>query len=390
MEAKDKDVERQVPDELGGEPSAVRQRFYSKTVRRTNGCLEWTAGQSHGYGMFTMAGWTITAHRAVWILETGELLRSPDVVMHNCDNPLCVEIGHLRVGTQAENNADRAAKKRSNTLRGENHPNSKFSDEDVATVRQLLGEGCSLVEISKRVGCSPTFVADVRDGRTRVIATGEWRSIRPAPGFRKAERERRAALEKERLTALAETVIPPADMLPGEVWLPTVYEGYFVSSMGRVRGPKGSLLKLQNSPRGYPQVGVRGKSMTVHLLVCETFHGPRPDGMEVAHADGVRTNNNADNLRWATRKDNHHDKRAHGTWPVGPGLRGEANGNSKLSASQVQEIRAVFPRPRGTQARLARQYGVRTTTIANIWNEKFWRSESEQVDHSEQASPCAS
>lgn len=375
MTVKNQGAGTSVPNGQGGKTADVRERFYSKTVRKGNGCLEWTAGRSGGYGMFTWGGRQISSHRAVWTLETGELLKSSDIVIHSCDNSLCVEISHLRVGTQAENNADRAAKKRSNNLRGEDHPNSKFSDEDVATIRGLLEEGLSIIEISRRIGCAPTTVTDIRDGKSRSAATGEWRSVRAVPGLRKAERDKRAIRRRKRLAALADTVIDPEDMLPGEVWLPTAYAGYFVSSLGRVRGPKGTLLKLHDNGKGYLQAGIRGTSMTVHSLVCETFHGPRPDGMEVAHRDGVRTNNHVDNLRWATRKDNHQDKKAHGTWSVGPGLRGEANGNSKLTADQVQDIRSVFPRPRGTQARLARHYGVRTTTIANIWNEKFWGSD---------------
>lgn len=50
-------------------------------------------------------------HRAVWAKHNGSIPPGM-VIMHECDTPLCYEPSHLRVGTRAENNADRAAKGR--------------------------------------------------------------------------------------------------------------------------------------------------------------------------------------------------------------------------------------------------------------------------------------
>lgn len=353
--------------------NAVAQRFAEKTERLPSGCLLWTAGRNNTYGTFSWGGSQIQAHRAAWILATGEVLGPGDHVLHSCDFTLCVEVEHLRVGSQAENNAERAARNRSNNLRGEDHPNTKFSDADVARVRDLLANGWTIAAISQDIGCSKTTVAGIRDGKTRTRPTGTWESVQAVPRLRKWQREANAAAGRSRLAALSEVIVTPEDRLEGEEWRPTTRDGYFVSSVGRVRGPKGTILKLQNSGNGYLQLRIRGANVSVHVLVCTAFHGPRPEGMEVAHRDGVGTNNNAANLRWDTRRGNFSDKRAHGTWPTGPGLKGEANGNSKLTSEQVQEIRAVWPRPRGTQKQLAEKFGVRTTTIANVWNQKFWQ-----------------
>ncbi len=42
----------------------------------------------------------------------------------------------------------------------------------------------------------------------------------------------------------------------------------------------------------------------VHALVALAFIGPRPDGYDVMHIDGTRTNNAVGNLRYGTRSEN--------------------------------------------------------------------------------------
>ena len=108
---------------------------------------------------------------------------------------------------------------------------------------------------------------------------------------------------------------------------------YEVSSLGRVRSldrikvycrggltvrrkHRGTLLSPCESV-GYPSVNIgRGNPRKVHKLVCEAFHGPRPEGHEVLHGDGDRQNCRAANLRWGTRSENIADAQRHGTQPV--------------------------------------------------------------------------
>jgi HNH endonuclease len=50
---------------------------------------------------------------------------------------------------------------------------------------------------------------------------------------------------------------------------------------------------------GYPALDVCGRRhVRVHTLVLETFIGPRSDGLECCHFDGVKENCRMDNLRW--------------------------------------------------------------------------------------------
>ena len=100
-----------------------------------------------------------------------------------------------------------------------------------------------------------------------------------------------------------------------EEWRNVVgYEGrYIVSSLGRlaslVRGVGPVVLRPRVGTRGYRQcglVGDDGKHTThsLHTLVCEAFHGKRPDGMQTNHIDLNRLNNRANNLEWVTQLEN--------------------------------------------------------------------------------------
>ena len=118
-----------------------------------------------------------------------------------------------------------------------------------------------------------------------------------------------------------------------EQWKPVHgYEGiYEVSRHGRVRSVdrtvtysdgrvcrrKGKILRTTLDKYGYKVVGLcnqgRQKTRTVHSLVAEAFIGTRPEGMEVCHNDGNKTNNHVDNLRYGTSRENALDRLRHGT-----------------------------------------------------------------------------
>ena len=144
---------------------------------------------------------------------------------------------------------------------------------------------------------------------------------------------------------------------------------YEVSSLGRVRRADSGLVRKQCVGRrwGYHLVGLaidgRQKTFKVHRLVCEAFHGRPPTNKnDVAHADGIRTNNEAANLRWASRAENMSDMIRHGT--SNP-KRGSASANAKLTEADVIAIRAA-PRRRGLLYELAAQYGVSRNVVGNI------------------------
>lgn len=122
---------------------------------------------------------------------------------------------------------------------------------------------------------------------------------------------------------------------------------------------------------GYHQVGLYKNSKLfqrmIHRLITDVFIGSCPDGMEVAHNNGVRGDNRIENLRYATRKDNQSDKYLHGT-----DFSGERNGRAKLTEKDVYMIRKRYATGDIFQSVLAFEYNVDRTTISDIVKGKTW------------------
>jgi hypothetical protein len=84
-------------------------------------CHIWTLGKDkNGYGEFKVSRVKYRAHRLAWELANGPI-GDGLWVLHRCDNPSCVNPGHLFLGTNVENSADRDRKGRQFTPRGERH-----------------------------------------------------------------------------------------------------------------------------------------------------------------------------------------------------------------------------------------------------------------------------
>lgn len=99
------------------EISTARVRFYSKFKPENGKCHIWQGSKSNTkYGKranFWFKGKTITAARAVFILNGLDIPKGM-VVCHTCDNPQCVNIEHLYIGTYSDNNSDTVKRNRYN------------------------------------------------------------------------------------------------------------------------------------------------------------------------------------------------------------------------------------------------------------------------------------
>ncbi|MGH9930007.1 MAG: HNH endonuclease signature motif containing protein, partial [Pyrinomonadaceae bacterium] len=75
-------------------------------------CIEWDGELDHrNYGRKWVDGKIHRVHRLVWQEEHGPIPEGM-LVLHRCDNPPCINIDHLFIGTNADNMKDMAAKGR--------------------------------------------------------------------------------------------------------------------------------------------------------------------------------------------------------------------------------------------------------------------------------------
>jgi hypothetical protein len=155
-----------------------------------------------------------------------------------------------------------------------------------------------------------------------------------------------------------------------EIWHSIAgFPDYEVSDLGRVRSVKKNrnalVLKPQKHTGGYRIVTFWSNGTPtihfVHKLVLAAFIGPRPEGMQACHGNGVEADNRLVNLRWDTPKANQADRAAHGTRYGRPGS------SFRATPAIVARVRRGLS-PNITA--LARELKLPRTTVADIVNRR--------------------
>lgn len=99
------------------------------------------------------------------------------------------------------------------------------------------------------------------------------------------------------------------DKLPNEVWKDHSC-GRKVSNLGRVENKRGCKTFGSDRKGGYKVIYDGSKMRLVHRMVMEAFNpNEGTDKLHVDHVDRDTTNNNLENLRWVTPKENAANRR---------------------------------------------------------------------------------
>jgi predicted XRE-type DNA-binding protein len=151
-------------------------------------------------------------------------------------------------------------------------------------------------------------------------------------------------------------------------------ERFEISQLGIVRGIKKKNIKSQYiGSTGYYFVSIsknnRSRPFRVHRLLASAFI-PNPNNYpEVNHKDGCKTNNSLENLEWVTHRQNMEHAFDTGL----ANNTGEKNGQSKLSASQVDEIKKHLLRGHLSQYKIAEMFGVSRSCVLGIKLGRLWK-----------------
>ncbi len=153
------------------EADKVLDRIVEKTCS-CGGCLLWTGNKvSGGYGIISYKGQRYRVTGVLYEILNGPI--DPDLdILHTCDNPACVRLDHLKVGTHAENMAD--CKNKDRQAKGQRNGHAKLTPEKIEEIRRKRQEGKPIAEVALEYGVSKATVSNVTKG-TR------WQHLNLAP-----------------------------------------------------------------------------------------------------------------------------------------------------------------------------------------------------------------
>jgi HNH endonuclease len=150
-------------------PMPIAERFWPKVdVRGSDECWPWLAARNgQGYGQFvvptgTSRGVLTPAPRVAWELAHGRRA-GVRMVRHTCDNPLCCNPVHLRLGTALQNVQDAIKRGRAVYVHGEKHGMAKLTAKQVEAIR---ADGRVSREIAPEYGVSDRHIRKIRARKT--------------------------------------------------------------------------------------------------------------------------------------------------------------------------------------------------------------------------------
>lgn len=152
----------------------MARRIRTNPSLATAGCGRPASFRSRGTAKYIRlpVGKWLKAHRVAWEVMIGPIPPHDSFhgtcVCHSCDRTICVNPGHLFLGTQLDNIRDRTLKGR--TARISRHGGachaSKLSDTDALEIRRRCLSANDVTSLAKRFNVSTATIYNVVAGRT--------------------------------------------------------------------------------------------------------------------------------------------------------------------------------------------------------------------------------
>jgi len=125
------------------------------SVKDGTDCLEWGGWtNSKGYGMIRVSDAAPVVHRVMYEAFVDQIPEGMHV-LHKCDNRLCCNFGHLFVGTNKENIADKMRKDRSG---------KKLDIGKTKEIKRMLSDGHSQKYIADKFGVAQSIISRIKTG----------------------------------------------------------------------------------------------------------------------------------------------------------------------------------------------------------------------------------
>ncbi len=137
-----------------------------------NGCWIWQGHKMNtGYGQININNKRQLAHRVSYEYYKGAI--SNYCVCHTCDVRACINPDHLWIGSLSDNSKDAFKKNRNridltSNLRGERHPLSKLTEEQIIEIRndKLTKPYLTHRDLATKYGVGKTLIANILHRRT--------------------------------------------------------------------------------------------------------------------------------------------------------------------------------------------------------------------------------
>ena len=125
-----------------------------------NGCHNCNSHKlnSSGYILVRINGKRFLAHRLIYEKNFGKIPKDI-LVRHSCDNPICINPGHLLLGTQTDNMNDKVDRNRQ--TKGTDVSTAKLNPIDILEIRK--DKNSLHKELAKKFGVSRVTITKIKN-----------------------------------------------------------------------------------------------------------------------------------------------------------------------------------------------------------------------------------